>query len=137
MKLLIAGFVFAVFSTVAVSVGFALWDGRYRDISDRSAGVYAAEARFFLGEHERGIKMLEDLHRPSVAGRTSDAARASLLAALGRKEEAEAVLKPILTMAYRDHHTSYYLGVAFAQLGNRADVSISQFDYRRILTRGR
>ena len=29
MKLLIAGFLLAVFSTVAASVGFAVWDGRY------------------------------------------------------------------------------------------------------------
>jgi hypothetical protein len=29
MKLLIAGFLFAVFSTVAASVGFALWDGHF------------------------------------------------------------------------------------------------------------
>ena len=29
MKLLVAGFLLAVFSTVAVSIGFAVWDGRY------------------------------------------------------------------------------------------------------------
>ena len=44
-----------------------------------------------------------------------------MLAAWGRKQEAEALLKPILATAYRDHHTSYSLGVAFAQLGNRGE----------------
>jgi tetratricopeptide (TPR) repeat protein len=55
---------------------------------------------------------------PTVAGRRSDATRASFLAALGRKAEAESLLKRLLADSFRDHHIAYALGAAYAQLGN-------------------
>jgi eukaryotic-like serine/threonine-protein kinase len=111
-----------------LAVAAALWDGRYRDAlsvpgstslpASFQSGWYPAHALFYLNERERAVTMLEAMHEPTMAGRRSDAARASFLAALGRKAEAESLLKPLLADSFRDHHIAYALGAAYAQLGN-------------------
>ena len=42
--------------------------------------------------------------------------RASFLAVLGNHQEAGDLLAPLLTAEYRDHHTTYSIGAAHAQL---------------------
>ena len=104
-----------------LDIATALWDGRYSDISHRGPHPYVAHALFYLGHGDLGVKMLQKMQQPTVAGRRFDAARAGMLAAMGRKEEAESLLKRIAGSTYRDHHLSYSLGVAFAQLGNSGE----------------
>jgi eukaryotic-like serine/threonine-protein kinase len=106
----------------------AVWDGRYlealADIGSSSApsvyrsGFYTAHALFYSNDRGRAIAMLEELHRPTIGGRRTDAARASFLAATGRRAEAESLLKAVLEYDYPDHHAAYAIGATYAQLGN-------------------
>jgi hypothetical protein len=98
----------------------ALWDGRYSDAIEADAG-YSAQAFFYLDEPERAITMLAKKHSSNVNGRRSDGGRASFLAALGRKAEAQELLSTLISTTYKDHHLAYSIGAAYAQLGDLAE----------------
>jgi TolB-like protein len=98
----------------------AVWDGRYADALEMP-GTYSAIAFFHLNQPERALSMLQKLHGSTVAGRSADASRASILAAIGRKAEAQELLNTLTSTTYRDHHLAYGIGAAYAQLGNAPD----------------
>jgi tetratricopeptide (TPR) repeat protein len=94
--------------------------------SSRAIGdTYLALASYYSGDAARGRRMLEQLTaEPSASTATrSRAALAGVLAALGESAEARTHLDRVLASEYRDHHVSYGIGVAFAQLGE-ADQAI-------------
>jgi eukaryotic-like serine/threonine-protein kinase len=105
---------------VGLLVASAFWDGRYSDAAT-SENAYSANAYFYLHQPERAISMLARLHNSSINGRRSDAGRASFLAAVGRKAEAQQLVDTLASTTYRDHHLAYSLGAAYAQLGNPAE----------------
>jgi tetratricopeptide (TPR) repeat protein len=112
----------------AFSTTLALMDGRFSDgvrllssSGRKPRGYYDASLLFHTGDREAAIRVLDEGPEASVSGRGRDAARASLLAAVGKKEEAAALLEALSSMDYRDHHTAYSVGAAFAQLGKPAE----------------
>jgi hypothetical protein len=52
MKLLVAGFLFAVLSTVAASIGFAVWDGRF-SLRDPQVRAIHYDTRYDLSTQRR------------------------------------------------------------------------------------
>jgi tetratricopeptide (TPR) repeat protein len=100
-----------------------LMDGRFADalrMSHTPAGIrrnyYEAQALFHTGSTEAGIAMLAGLSGPSIGGRRVDALRAAFLAATGKHDEARRLLAALVSLDYRDHHTAYGIGSAYAQL---------------------
>ena len=110
----------------------ALFSGNYlvarerlEDVSRRSnraiGDVYLALALYYSGETASARRMLEALTddpSASTAARAG-AALAGLLAAAGERDAARRAIDRVLAREYRDHHVSYSLGAAFAQLGDR------------------
>jgi serine/threonine-protein kinase len=98
-------------------------DGRFADalqMSQTPEGIrrnyYEAQALFHTGRAEAGIAMLAGLSGPSIGGRRVDALRAAFLAATGKHDEARRLLAVLVSLDYRDHHTAYGIGSAYAQL---------------------
>ena len=106
----------------------ALYGGDYRTAEQLALQVnYAwivAEARFYLErfeESERGLREIIESPKARVSARRARASLASILAAAKRRNEAEAVLQPLLTGPPPDHHVSYRIATAHAQLGHLED----------------
>ena len=83
---------------------------------------YLGLASFYLGDRERAQDVLADIRRPDGRADTrSQASLAGVLAANGRREEAERTIRAVIDSGYMDHHVAYSLGAAQAQLGRPAD----------------
>jgi eukaryotic-like serine/threonine-protein kinase len=112
---------------IGLTTATALWDGRYSDAANArtkpdgpvtATDAYVANALFYMNQPDRAISMLMALHAPTVGGRRADAGRASFLAAMGRKAEAQELLNTVTSTTYKDHHLAYAIGAAYAQLGS-------------------
>ena len=83
---------------------------------------YQGLALFYLGDSERAQDLLANVRRPDGRADTrSQASLAGVLAASGRRVDAERVLRAVLDSSYMDHHVAYALGAAEAQLGRPAE----------------
>jgi adenylate cyclase len=83
---------------------------------------YQGLASFYLGDRERARDLLANVRRPDgMADTRSQASLAGVLAASGRREEAERTVRAVLDSGYMDHDVAYALGAAAAQLGRPAD----------------
>jgi eukaryotic-like serine/threonine-protein kinase len=83
---------------------------------------YLGLAVFYLGDHERSRELLASVRRPDGRPDTrSQASLAGVLAASGRRDDAERTASMVLDSGYMDHHVAYSLGAAYAQLGRPAD----------------
>ena len=81
---------------------------------------YLAQAYYYQGGQERAEKILTDLRGSAQAEQRAKATLASFLAARHEKGRAEKLLEEVLAGSYQDHHVHYSVGVAYAQLGDKA-----------------
>lgn len=84
------------------------------DISDYYLGL----AYHYAGKEQEASALLTRLGGGETRQLRAAAAHASLLAAAGKRREAEAILDQLTREPQIDHHGSYSIGVAFAQLGD-------------------
>jgi len=83
---------------------------------------YLGLASFYLGDHGKAADLLVKVLRPDGRVDTrSQASLAGVLAANGRRDEAERTVRAVLDSGYMDHHVAYSLGAAAAQLGHPND----------------
>ncbi len=83
---------------------------------------YLGLAVFYAGDHAKGQELLAGVRRPDGRADTrSQASLAGVLAANGRRDDAERTIRAVLDTGYMDHHVAYGLAAAHAQLGRRAD----------------
>jgi tetratricopeptide (TPR) repeat protein len=83
---------------------------------------YLGLSVFYGGDRPKGQELLAAVRHPD--GRVDQRSQASLagvLAANGRRGEAERTILSVLDSGYMDHHVAYALGVASAQLGRPAE----------------
>ena len=112
----------------------AVYDGRYAaavqfmsEVGSKDDPGYAwilAEARFYLGrreESERGLRGVLARSSTGVMAERARASLASLLAAAGRRREAEAMLRPLITSPPTDHHAAYRIATTYAQLARTGE----------------
>ncbi len=76
----------------------------------------------FTGDEVRALEILART-RDGFRGSRARAIEASIHAARGRRAEAEKSIAAVFAAGYFDHHVSYHLGVAYAQLGKTAEAS--------------
>jgi DNA-binding winged helix-turn-helix (wHTH) protein/tetratricopeptide (TPR) repeat protein len=109
----------------------ALWSGDYAPArarleevsrkSDEAIGdTYLALAYYYSGSADQALAMFRSLANSSSAS-TASRAGAALAAVLAAQKDAEGARREIarvLKREYRDHHVSYQLGTAYAQLGD-------------------
>ena len=78
-----------------------------------------AEARFYLGDLERTQHALARLAggKPGVMADRARASLASVLAFRGQRQAAETWLRRLVSGPQTDHHVSYRIATAYAQLG--------------------
>jgi serine/threonine protein kinase len=81
---------------------------------------YLAQAYYYQSGHERAEKILTDLRGSAQVEQRAKATLASFLAARHEKGRAEKLLEEVLAGSYQDHHVHYSVGVAYAQLGDKA-----------------
>jgi serine/threonine-protein kinase len=105
----------------------ALFDGRFADAKalteeaqrlseSESTGAYVGLALYYNGQKADGESLLEMLGAQPRA----QAALASFLAARGDRKRAAALIHEIEAAGDLDHHVTYSLGAAYAQLGDLA-----------------
>jgi TolB-like protein len=83
---------------------------------------YLGLASFYLGDRAMAQDILADVRRPDGRPDTrSQASLAGVLAANGRRDEADKTIRVVLDSGYMDHHVAYALGAAEAQLKRPAD----------------
>jgi serine/threonine-protein kinase len=83
---------------------------------------YLGLSVFYSGDRTRAEQILAAVHRPDgSADPRSQASLAGILAANGRRDEAERTARAVLDSGYMDHHVAYALGVSASQLGRPAD----------------
>jgi serine/threonine protein kinase len=85
-----------------------------------------AESRFHLGregESERDFRSILSNPKAGVIGNRARASLATILAAAGKSQEAQSLLGPLITNPPNDHHVTYRIATALAQL-HRADDSV-------------
>jgi serine/threonine protein kinase/tetratricopeptide (TPR) repeat protein len=112
----------------------ALLAGRYAEAASllsevrrlRSGSLpdsYLPQAYYYAGDPQRGEALLDSLrHSPAVPAATrARATLASFLAARGDAVNARALLDEVARSSHMDHHVAYSVGVAHAQLGDRAE----------------
>jgi len=81
---------------------------------------YLAQAYYYQSGQERAEKILTDLRGSAQAEQRAKATLASFLAARHERGRAEKLLEEVLAGSYQDHHVHYSVGVAYAQLGDKA-----------------
>jgi serine/threonine protein kinase/TolB-like protein len=81
---------------------------------------YLAQAYYYQSGPERAEKLLVDLRGSAQVEQRAKATLASFLAARHEKGRAEKLLEEVLAGSYQDHHVHYSVGVAYAQLGDKA-----------------
>jgi tetratricopeptide (TPR) repeat protein len=110
----------------------ALFSGRFDEARQRAHEMmqqselvnlrtYLGAAMFYLGEREQAAELLASLKRGNQPDARSQAVLASVLANMGRADEARATIERIIAGRYMDHHVAYNLGAAFAQLRQPAE----------------
>ena len=83
---------------------------------------YLGLASFYLGDRARAEDLLAKVRRPDGRLDTqSQASLAGVLAANGRRDEAEKTIRAVVDSGYMDHHVAYSLGAAEAQLRHPAE----------------
>ncbi|MCI0602732.1 hypothetical protein L0156_06935 [bacterium] len=82
---------------------------------------YLSQGYYYSGQPKEAEAMLRELSGTTYAGTAtrSKASLATLLAKGGRKQEARQQLNEALHSLLLDHHASYSIGSAFAQLGDK------------------
>src|SRR5262245_13671526 len=102
----------------------AMTDGRYDEAVSvlERARTKAAEwnlayAYYYAGHKEGAEAMLRKLGDSALSKRRAQATLASFLAARKETAEAKQLLDVVLKAPYKDHHVTYSMGVAYAQLG--------------------
>jgi tetratricopeptide (TPR) repeat protein len=91
-------------------------------------GWYLAQALYNQGKKAEAEEILSAPTDSAQAERRAQATLASYYAARNEHVKARALVAEVLAGSYMDHHVAYSLGVALAQLGDRAEA-------RRWLTR--
>jgi len=82
---------------------------------------YLGLSAFYLGDRGRAQDILANVRRPDGRHDTrSQASLAGVLAASGRRDDAEKALREVLASGYMDHHVAYSVGAVEAQLGRPA-----------------
>jgi eukaryotic-like serine/threonine-protein kinase len=82
---------------------------------------YLGLSAFYLGDRGSAQDVLANVRRPDGRPDTrSQASLAGVLAASGRRDDAEKALRAVLASGYMDHHVAYSVGAAEAQLGRPA-----------------
>jgi TolB-like protein/DNA-binding winged helix-turn-helix (wHTH) protein/Flp pilus assembly protein TadD len=118
--------------TERLMIAMALFSGRFDDArkqAERLASrsdtpairMYLAQALFYLGHARQAAELLATIKRGSEPDVRSQAALASVLAAMGQRVAARATIDRIVSGPYMDHHIAYSLGAASAQLGRTDD----------------
>jgi serine/threonine protein kinase/TolB-like protein/tetratricopeptide (TPR) repeat protein len=83
---------------------------------------YLGLASFYGGDPVRAQEILTGVRRPDGRPDTrSQASLAGVLAASGRRGDAERTIRGVIDSGYMDHHVAYALGAAAAKLGRPAD----------------
>lgn len=78
---------------------------------------YVAYASYYTGREREAEDMLRQIRGKSArTQRRAQATLASFLAARGEAAEAKRLIDAIVAAPYRDHHVTYSLGAAYAQL---------------------
>jgi serine/threonine protein kinase len=91
-------------------------------ISDKPiSDSYLGLAYYYNGDKEKSIETLKELAASASAfpSARAKATLASFYAASERKKEAQELIASVTSANYMDHHVTYSLGVAFAQLGQK------------------
>lgn len=91
-------------------------------ISDKPiSDTYLGLAYYYNGDKQKAINTLKTVAESASASASSraKASLASFYAAAGRENEAEELVKSVVTKDYADHHVAYSLGVAYAYLGQK------------------
>ena len=91
-------------------------------------GWYLAQALYNQGKKAEAEEILSARTDSAQAERRAQATLASYYAARNEQVKARALVADVLAGSYMDHHVAYSLGIALAQLGDRAEA-------RRWLTR--
>jgi tetratricopeptide (TPR) repeat protein len=105
----------------------ALFSGQFADARSRAeelvkisdapvVRLYLGQALFYTGERTRAADLLAGIKRGDQPDVRSQAALASVLAAEGRRADAQAIIDRVARGSYMDHHVAYSLGAAYAQL---------------------
>jgi len=96
-----------------------------RSSSQPIGDTYLALAYYYSGSAARGTRILETLttHPSASTSARARSALAAVAAAQGRAEVARRQLALVQEGAYRDHHVAYWLGAAYAQLGDAGDAT--------------
>jgi len=105
----------------------ALYGGRFGEAlallqqasekSNEPVEWYVAYATYYTGRKQEAEDMLRQIRGKSArTQRRAQATLASFLAARGKAAEAKQLIDAILAGSYRDHHVTYSLGAAYAQL---------------------
>jgi TolB-like protein/tetratricopeptide (TPR) repeat protein len=114
--------------TQRIQLASALFSGRFAHVSDAAerlqsrtdapaVPMYLGNALFYLGEGARAEHLLASIMRESHPDVRSQAALAGVLAANGKRAEADRITGRTASGPYMDHHVAYSLGAALAQLG--------------------
>lgn len=83
---------------------------------------YLGLSLFYVGNRAKSIEVLAAIRRgDGKPDPRTQASLASILAAAGRRDEAERTIRGVLDSGYMDHHVAYSLGAAAAQLGRPAE----------------
>lgn len=122
-----------VVEALRIEALIALFSGNYlvarqrlEEVSRRSnraiGDVYLAMSYYYSGDVSSARRLLETLATETSASTAAraGAALAGILAAAGDADRARRTIGRVLAREYRDHHVSYSLGGAYAQLGDRA-----------------
>jgi eukaryotic-like serine/threonine-protein kinase len=92
--------------------------------NDDVGGIWLrAEIRFYLDDSAGAVRALEHVIAREADGTMGQRARASLasvLAARGDRAAAERLLAPLVSGGVLDHHVTYRISTAYAQLGHPA-----------------
>ena len=79
---------------------------------------YLAQAYYYEGAREQAENILSELRGGAQAEQRAKATLASFLSARHEKQRAEKLLDEVFAGSYMDHHVTYSVGVAYAQLGD-------------------
>jgi serine/threonine protein kinase/tetratricopeptide (TPR) repeat protein len=82
---------------------------------------YLGLSLFYLGDRGRAQEILANVLRENRPDTRSQASLAGVLAANGRRDEAEKTIRAVVESGYMDHHVAYALGAAEAQLRHPAE----------------